>query len=90
MSTFLLIMQFLPVALQIVQQVEGIVQGAKQGSVKKDLAVGLVKSGLDVAVKAGGLKSADAEIIKGYTPDLVDTTVSVLNTAGVLKHQEQS
>ena len=83
MGTFLLIMQFLPMALQVVSSVEELVKEAKSGSVKKDAALKIVSVGLDAAVKGGALHSDDAKTVQSAAPDIVDGLVGVLNGAGI-------
>lgn len=87
MSTFLLIVQMLPMVLQIVKAIEELIAGAKQGTVKKQAAVALITESLAVAVKSGGMKASDAEKAAVHAPAVVDVAVGVLNTIGVFKHE---
>ena len=85
MSTFLLIVQLIPALIAICRSLEAVVSAAKQGHVKKEAAIGLISGGLDLAVKAGGLKAEDAEKVKPQIGNTVDLVVGVLNAAGLLK-----
>lgn len=85
MGTALLVLQFLPLFLQVVQDVEGLVQGAKQGSVKKQAAIDIVNVGLQAAQQQGAIKADDAKTIQQAAPTVVDGLVGVLNGLGVFK-----
>lgn len=85
MQIFLLIMQLLPMVLSVVKGVEETVDGAKKGSVKKETALGLLNSGLDIATKVGGVRTHDADAVRPHLSELVDGTVGILNSTGVFK-----
>jgi len=92
MGTILMVLQFLPVAIQagsalvdVVMKVEGLVRGAGQGKVKKELALATLSASFDVLAQLQpGLDIGDNKARYLNALDkAIDGIVAVLNSAGV-------
>lgn len=89
MGTFLLVLQAVPVLLQLITAAEDLFKGSGQGANKKTVVMAGVSSALDVAVKAGApITPEQSTIIQSTLGNTVDGIVAVLNRAGWPKATE--
>jgi hypothetical protein len=83
MSTFLVVLQAIPVLLQLITAAETLFSGSAQGASKKEVVMSGVVSAIDAAVKAGApITQEQGAIIKTTLGQTVDGVVAVLNRAG--------
>lgn len=83
MSIFLLVLQALPVVLELIHTAESLFGGKGQGTVKKETVMHGISSALDVAVKAGApITLEERTAITDGLSQTVDGTVALFNRAG--------
>lgn len=82
---FLTILTLLPAILRIIHLTEELITEAKQGKLKKELALSLLEGLIAVAVRFGVLKNIKWEEVKSFASESIDLLVSVLNKAGIFK-----
>jgi len=78
MSWFYLALKFLPIVLEAIKKIEALLGAEASGKVKKQLVLNAALA----AAKVGG--SVDSHKVKVIS-ELVDMTVSTLNSAGLKK-----
>jgi len=83
MSIFLLVLQAIPVVLELIKTAEGLFGGKGQGTVKKETVMHGISSALDIAVKVGApISTEERTAITEGLGDVVDGTVAVFNRHG--------
>lgn len=82
---WLIVLEMLPLVFSLVTAVEGIIKGVKQGQVKKDAVMQALQGVMQMMVRAGVLKDAEAAEALKVLGLVVDQVVAILNGLGVLK-----
>ena len=83
MNIFLLVLQAIPVVLELIKTAESLFSGKGQGAVKKETVMHGISSALDVAVKAGvKISPEEKTAISSGLAEAVDGTVALFNRAG--------
>lgn len=83
MNIFLLVLQAIPVVLELIKTAEGLFGGKGQGEVKKETVMHGISGALDVAERAGARISPQERVaITEGLSQTVDGTVALFNRAG--------
>lgn len=82
---FLTILTLLPAILRIVHLTEELITEAKQGKLKKEIAISLLEGLIAVAIRFGVLKNIKWEEVKPFISESIDLLVSIMNKTGVFK-----
>jgi hypothetical protein len=76
-----------PSVISMVKNIEGVIEGAKKGEIKKKLVLETVSKGFDAAEEIHpGISDIKAPVLSA-TDKLVDATVTVFNTFGIFRKE---
>lgn len=84
------VLLLLPLIIRLIHAVEGIVSGAKQGQVKKELVMEVIGALLSALVSGGVIAEAERKQAADIFSGLVDQAISILNDLGIFKHSGSS